>query len=58
VLENRKLIWDDLENTEMSLNNYLKSEFKKHMQHPFFEEWVDAHAGYSNPPATYLFLND
>ena len=56
VLENRKLIWDDLENTEMSLNNYLKSEFKKHMQHPFFEEWVDAHAGYSNPPATYFIL--
>ena len=56
VLENRKSIWDDLENVEMHVKKYLKSEFKKHMQSPFFEEWVDAHSGHSKPPATYFIL--
>lgn len=39
------------------LKQYLKEEFRTHLARPRFEEWVDAHASSSYPPATYMIVN-
>ncbi len=57
LLEYRESIWEEMNTCETSLREYLQAEFKQHMKNPLFEEWVDAHAGYSYPPATYMVLN-
>lgn len=56
VLENRFSIWDDLQQCDEALKEYLKNEFKNFLANALFEEWIDAHAGYGSPPATYYIL--
>lgn len=57
VLENRSAIWDELETAPKTVRNYLKNEFQQLLLNPLFEEWVDAHAGYGSPPATYYIID-
>ncbi|MBS1578280.1 MAG: hypothetical protein JST29_01415 [Bacteroidetes bacterium] len=56
IFENSKSVWDDMQMAESELKKYLKNEFKMLLNNSFFEEWVDAHAGYNNPPATYFII--
>lgn len=56
VFENRKSVWDDMENAKDELKKYLKEEFTNLIANPFFEEWIDAHAGYGSPPATNFII--
>lgn len=57
VLENRSTIWDELDNTTPDLKAYLQNEFKNFLENPSLDEWVDAHAGYGSPPATYFIIS-
>ncbi|MBV4356287.1 hypothetical protein [Pinibacter aurantiacus] len=57
VLENRSSVWEELNNTPSDVKKYLQSEFKNLLQNPRFEEWVDAHAGFGSPPATYYIID-
>lgn len=57
VLEYRRSIWDEMQTAEDDLKQYLIEEFRTYLAHPRFAEWVDAHAGASYPPATYMILN-
>lgn len=57
VFENRSTIWEELNVAEENLKNYLKDTFRLMLENPFFEEWVDAHAGFGSPPATYYIIN-
>ncbi|MBI2272555.1 MAG: nucleotidyl transferase AbiEii/AbiGii toxin family protein [Chitinophagaceae bacterium] len=57
ILEYRRSIWEEMQTAEDDLKQYLIEEFRTHLAHPRFEEWVDAHAGSSYPPATYMILN-
>ncbi len=56
VFENRFSIWDEIQQCEEGLKEYLKDEFRKLLDNLLFEEWVDAHAGYGSPPATYYII--
>ncbi|MCK9401947.1 MAG: hypothetical protein M0Q26_00975 [Chitinophagaceae bacterium] len=56
VLENRRAIWGDFENADLPLKDYLKNEFKRLMAIPYFEEWLDGHAGLGSPPLSYMIL--
>jgi Nucleotidyl transferase AbiEii toxin, Type IV TA system len=56
VLENRFSIWDEIKQCQQDLKEYLKNEFRKLLANPLFEEWVDAHAGFGSPPATYYII--
>lgn len=56
VLENRSKIWEEMEQAPEEVRTYLKASFGALLQVPSFEEWVDSHAGYGNPPATYFIL--
>ncbi|MBG9374770.1 nucleotidyl transferase AbiEii/AbiGii toxin family protein [Panacibacter sp. DH6] len=53
VFENRFSIWEELKQCNEAVKEYLKSEFRNFLNSPLFEEWIDAHAGYGSPPATY-----
>lgn len=56
LFENRFSIWDELQQCDDDVKKYLKEEFNVLLSNPLFEEWVDAHAGYGSPPATYYIL--
>jgi predicted nucleotidyltransferase len=56
VFENRFSIWDELKQCDEAVKEYLRNEFINFLNNPLFEEWVDAHAGYGSPPATYYIL--
>jgi hypothetical protein len=56
VLENNSSIWEEMKNAEIELKQYLKSSFQILINNQHFEEWVDAHAGYSVNSATQYIL--
>lgn len=52
VLENRGVIWSELDNAKQSVQKYLQTEFKTLLENPNFFEWIDAHVERSGQPAT------
>lgn len=57
LLENRSSIWEELSNSSKDVKDYLQLEFGNLLRNPRFEEWVDAHAGFGSPPATYYIID-
>lgn len=57
LLENRSSIWDELNRSPKEIRSYLQLEFVQLLENPRFEEWVDAHAGFGSPPATYYIID-
>lgn len=57
LLENRSLIWQEMESAEDDVKEYLKMELGVILKNPFVEEWVDSHAGYGVIPATAFILD-
>ena len=58
VLENRALIWAELNNSEGKLKNYLKQEFSTLLRDPNISEWIDGHVERGSPPATYFIIEE
>jgi hypothetical protein len=58
ILENRRTIWEELENTSGLLREYLISEFRKWMSHQPFEEWIYCHSEKGSPPAAYHIMEE
>ena len=58
VLENRNSIWDEMENTNKMLGNYLKKEFNRLLTNQYLEEWIDAHTGYNSPSSAGFILDN
>ncbi len=56
IFEHRSSIWKELDQSNGELKTYLKEEFRRITTHPQFEEWVDGHAGFGYPPATYMII--
>lgn len=56
VLANNSRIWEEMENAEMDVRDYLKETFRQMLAYPHFEEWVDAHAGFGRISATEYVL--
>jgi predicted nucleotidyltransferase len=56
VFENRRSVWNDMENVQIEVNKYLRNEFTNLMANPYFEDWIDAHCSYGSPPATYFII--
>lgn len=50
VLENRSTIWEELKNTEGSLNLYLLETFNNLRHYKYIEEWIEAHTRQSIYP--------
>lgn len=57
VLENRRSIWDEMLSAPQEVKKFLIQEFTELAKNPYLEEWIDAHAGFNSPPATYYLLD-
>ena len=57
VIENRQVIWEEINNAEAGLKEYLKAEFKTLLNNPGIVEWIDSHVERGSPPATYTILD-
>ncbi|MDX2173614.1 MAG: nucleotidyl transferase AbiEii/AbiGii toxin family protein [Bacteroidota bacterium] len=58
VLENRQIIWEDLNNTKGEIRNYLINEFKFLKDNVNLFEWIDCHVEYGLPPVSYFILDE
>lgn len=58
VLENREVIWDEMNNADEALKNYLKEEFKNLWGNPNLFEWIDSNVERGSPPATYTIMEE
>ena len=52
VLNNRNVIWDEIEKSPAHLRAYLKNEFQKISQENFLYEWVSTNLDYSEQKRT------
>lgn len=57
VLENRESIWDEMDNSDKSVKEYLRSEFQILLNNANLFEWIDSHVERGSPPATYLIMD-
>jgi predicted nucleotidyltransferase len=58
VLENRELIWEEINNSGDNLKKYFREEFKKLLDNPNLYEWIDCHVERGSPPATYIIMEE
>ena len=56
VLENRSLIWEELQQADPEIRSYLIQEFSHLLSLPQISEWLDANVERGSPPATAFIL--
>jgi len=56
VLENREVIWEEINNTSDNLKKYLLTEFRNLLKNPNLFEWIDSHVERGSPPASYFIM--
>ena len=54
VLENREVIWEEINNSSENLKIYLLTEFRHLLKNPNIFEWIDCHVERGSPPASYF----
>ncbi|MGL5892252.1 MAG: hypothetical protein ACRC3B_20335 [Bacteroidia bacterium] len=52
LLENRSRIWNEMQNTNGEVHNYLKHHFLKLIRNTNINEWIDGHVERVIPPMT------
>jgi predicted nucleotidyltransferase len=58
VLENRRAIWKEMNETERKLKEYLIEEFSRLKNNPYIEEWIASHSSSYSPPSVYYIMED
>ncbi len=58
VLENRKTIWDEINNSSKPLKSYLQNEFRNLLSKPHLSEWIDCHVERATPPSTKSIMDE
>jgi predicted nucleotidyltransferase len=56
VLENRRTIWDEMNNAQEKLKQYLLAEFTILYNNPYIEEWIYSHSSSHSSPSTYFIM--
>lgn len=56
VLENREVIWEEINNSSENLKSYLLTEFRNLLKNPNLFEWIDCHVERGSPPASYFIM--
>lgn len=51
IIVNRQTIWEEMAQANVAVKTYLQNEFAELLVNPYFEEWIDAHTGYTSPAA-------
>ena len=57
ILENRSVIWEEIESSDDEVKAYLKNEFSSLLENPYFDEWIDAHVERGIMPQTEAILS-
>lgn len=57
VLENREVIWEEINNSNENLKKYLLTEFRNLLKNPNLFEWIDSHVERGSPPASYYIMD-
>jgi len=57
VLENRVVIWEEIDRSSDNLKSYLLTEFRNLLKNPNIFEWIDCHVERGSPPASYLIMD-
>ena len=58
ILENRQLVWEEMENAAEPVKSYLKDAFSNLQKNPYIEEWIGSHAGFYSSSTATLLLQD
>ena len=58
ILENRTSIWNEMNELEGEIKNYLKAEFAELLNNSHIQEWVSCHVERASPPRTYYILEE
>ena len=58
VLENRETIWQEMNNANDTVREYLRSEVLILLNNPNLFEWIDSHVERGSPPATYFIMDE
>lgn len=58
ILENRGVIWEEINQSNEVLKNYLITEFRNLIENPNIFEWIDCHVERVSPPATYFIMEE
>lgn len=56
VLENRRSVWEEMNNAPAQLKEYLLHEFHVLYNNTYIEEWIYAHSGSHSSPSTYFIM--
>ncbi len=58
ILENRPSVWEEMEQANSPLKEYLKQEFQTFADNPYIEEWIGSHSSFYSPPSAHFILED
>lgn len=58
ILENRRSVWNEIEQLFGEIKEYLIAEFSELLKNPYIIEWIDCHVERASPPSTYLILSE
>jgi len=58
VLENRRTIWTEMNETDDVLRNYLKAFFAELAIHPDIEEWIASHSSFRSSPGSFYIVQE
>jgi predicted nucleotidyltransferase len=58
ILENRRTIWQEMNDPKGEIKNYLRSEFLQLFNNPNIREWIDCHVERGATPATNLIIDE
>lgn len=58
IMENRRVIWNEMKAANEQVRKYLLNEFKALYNHNYIEEWVDAHSSFYSPPSSFYIMEE
>lgn len=58
VLENRAAVWEEINNADEAVKQYLREEFLNLLKNPRHFEWIDSHVERGSPPASYEIMEE
>lgn len=56
LLNNRSTIWDEINNADDSVKEYLLEEFKALAENRYIDEWISVHLGYRDQDRLYYII--
>jgi predicted nucleotidyltransferase len=52
VLEHRRSVWKEMEESDSTIKDYLKKTFGQLLLNKYFVEWIDSNIEFTSPPST------